>query len=323
MTFYRHIIKKAWEITWKFRFLWFFGLFTALLGNGGEYEIIVKTFGDEESAGLFPGLRTLADTGIFTMDGMRNVARTAATDPINFSIIIIVLLLTLAVGVFLIWLVIISQAALVNSSAKIIQNKKTAFRETLQSGISNFWPVFILNLFNRLIFSGIFVLLLIPIAVSLSLAAPLYVILFIILIPVSIFISFIIKYSIGYVVIKGQPLSAALKNGWKLFKENWLVSVEMALLLALINFALGLLAIFIVLVLSVPFLFLAAIFINFGSVAGFWLVALLGFAGFMILLFLAGAILATFQVSAWTGLFLELINKGGTSKIVRLFGKSE
>jgi peptidoglycan/LPS O-acetylase OafA/YrhL len=123
--------------------------------------------------------------------------------------------------------------------------------------------------------------------------------------------------------VKGQPLAISLRNGWKLFKENWLISIEMALLLALINLALGLLAIFIVLVLAVPFLFLAAIFIKFGSVAGFWLVALSGFASFMVFLFLAGAILATFQVSAWTGLFLELINKGGTSKIVRMFGKSQ
>ncbi len=323
MTFYRHIIKKAWEITWKFRFLWFFGLFAALLGNGGEYEIIMKTFGDDQSAGLFPGLKTLADTGIFTMQGLRNVAMTAATDPVNFFVVIVILLLTLAVGAFLVWLVIISQAALVNSSAKIIQNKKIAFREALQSGMNNFWPVFFLNLFNRLIFSGIFLLLLIPLVASLSLAAPIYVILFIIFIPASIFISFIIKYSIGYVVVKGQPLTISLRNGWKLFKENWLISIEMALLLALINLALGLLAIFIVLVLAVPFLFLAAIFIKFGSVAGFWIVALSGFGSFMVFLFLAGAILATFQVSAWTGLFLELINKGGTSKIVRMFGKSQ
>ncbi len=38
----------------------------------------------------------------------------------------------------------------------------------------------------------------------------------------------------------------------------------------------------------------------------------------LIMIILTGAALATFQISAWTGLFLELINKGGSSKIERV-----
>jgi hypothetical protein len=41
MSLYRSILKRAWEISWKFKYLWFFGLFAALLGNGGEFEIIL------------------------------------------------------------------------------------------------------------------------------------------------------------------------------------------------------------------------------------------------------------------------------------------
>ena len=44
MTLYRDIIKEAWQITWRRRFLWFFGLFAVLLGNGGEYEILFQNF---------------------------------------------------------------------------------------------------------------------------------------------------------------------------------------------------------------------------------------------------------------------------------------
>ncbi len=42
---YRPIFKKAWEITKQNRFLWIFGLFAALAGNGGIYEILFKGFG--------------------------------------------------------------------------------------------------------------------------------------------------------------------------------------------------------------------------------------------------------------------------------------
>ena len=42
ITLYRDIIKEAWYITWRRKFLWFFGLFAVLLGNGGEYEILIQ-----------------------------------------------------------------------------------------------------------------------------------------------------------------------------------------------------------------------------------------------------------------------------------------
>jgi len=321
MAFYRHIIKKAWEITWKSKYLWFFGIFTALLGNGGEYEIISRTFTDDGQTQLFPNLSTIASTGIFTLTGIKNIFKTAFADPVTFSIVLIILLVSLALAAFLVWLVVISQAALVSGSARIIQNKKTNFRDILQAGLGKFWPVFTLNLINRLILSGIFILLLVPVLLSFSLVSLTYIIAFVVLIPVAILISFIIKYSIGYVVVKGQGTIEAIGSGWALFKKNWLISIEMALLLALINLGLGILAILVILIIAIPFLFLAAVFLNFAVKAGFWLVIILGFLTFAVLLLATGAIIATFQVSAWTGLFLELINKGGVSKIVRIFSK--
>ena len=36
---YRSILKQAVNIAWKFKYLWFFGLFAALAGNGGIYNI--------------------------------------------------------------------------------------------------------------------------------------------------------------------------------------------------------------------------------------------------------------------------------------------
>jgi multisubunit Na+/H+ antiporter MnhC subunit len=321
MPFYRNILKKAWEITWKIRFLWFFGLFAALLGNGGEYEIISRTVGG--NAELFPNLKALINTGIFTSEGLRNAGRTAVRDPLGFSVIIGALIIGLALAAFLVWLVIVSQAALVNSSAKLILNKKTDLRDGLQSGKAKFWPVFFLNLANRIIFSGIFILLLLPIVMRFNIPVIAYIFSFVVFVPVSILISFIIKYSIAYAVVKGQRMLEAVANGWLLFRNNWLISVEMSLLLAVINLILGAAAIMALLVLAVPFVFLAAVFLNLGSILGFWLIVFFGLVFFIALLCLTGAALATFQISAWTGLFLELINKGGVSKIARLLSNEK
>ena len=39
---YRPILKKAWQITRKFKSLWFLGLFAAIFSGGGEFEILSR-----------------------------------------------------------------------------------------------------------------------------------------------------------------------------------------------------------------------------------------------------------------------------------------
>jgi hypothetical protein len=51
MTLYRSIFRQAWAITWQYKYLWFFGFFAALLGNGGEYEILSKGLRGDMSQG--------------------------------------------------------------------------------------------------------------------------------------------------------------------------------------------------------------------------------------------------------------------------------
>ena len=45
MSFYRNILKQAWKITWRNKYLWWLGIFAALLGNGGEFEILFNNAG--------------------------------------------------------------------------------------------------------------------------------------------------------------------------------------------------------------------------------------------------------------------------------------
>ena len=36
---------------------------------------------------------------------------------------------------------------------------------------------------------------------------------------------------------------------------------------------------------------------------------------------IVGAVLSTFNVASWTGLFVDLISKGGVAKLTRIVGK--
>ena len=130
---------------------------------------------------------------------------------------------------------------------------------------------------------------------------------FIVLVPLALAFSLLMNYSIAFVVIKDQKMLEALKNGWKLFKNNWLISVEMAFMLFLINF------LFTLVIMFVSYLFFI-IFINVFSLAMLPLGALV----LLLFILMAGCALTTFQITAWTDLFIKLRQNKISSHLERL-----
>jgi len=134
-------------------------------------------------------------------------------------------------------------------------------------------------------------------------------------------LSFIIKYAVAYTVIKDENCLLAIKSGWQLFLKNWLISLEMAFLLFVINFLVGLALILGLLVLAVPFVFLVIALSKLALVVNLWLFIVVAVALYIVVLVFVGSMLATFQIASWTSLFLELVSRGGTSKLTRLFNR--
>lgn len=320
MAFYRNILKQSWQLTWRNKYLWVLGVFAALLGNGGEFEILFNNAGANPGQALFPAWQRIVSTGVFSRHTLSNIGDLLKSDTLNMVLVLITCLLALAVFLFLIWLVIVSQAAVVNNSAAIIKQKSNNLRDGFNSGVLNFWPVLGLNvLIKAIIYLSLVAISLPAIYFSGSLSAKIfYILALIIMVPVAIVLSFIMKYAIAYVVISGSKISRALSQSWQLFKENWLISFEMAVILFFINLLVGLGIILAILTLAVPFLFLGLIFYYSFSAAGSWLIAVLAFACFIAIVILAGAALSVFQIASWTGLFMELDKKGGTAKLVRV-----
>ena len=327
MFLYRDILKQSIKLTWTYKYLWFFGLFAAWLEATGGYKIFVQGLNGEKSASFFNKSETIAETGIFSSNIFTNIAALFQTDTLAMITLLLVILIILALVVFLIWLTIISQVALVNNSAKLFASKISKIpkiNEGIMSGIANFWPVTGLNILSKLII-GLSVLMIgLPIflfsAQTGGLANYLFIILFIIFIPIAIIFSFVIKYAIAYVVIKGLSFIESIKAGWHLFTNNWLVSIEMALILFLTNFLVSLGILMAIMILAIPLLFLLLLFYKLLSIIGFWIILILGFF-ILLFVFMAGvASLTTFQISAWTKLFLELTSRGGASKLMRVIG---
>ncbi len=320
MPFYRNILKQAWELTWRNKYLWVFGVFAALIGNGGELEILFNNSGANPSQALFPAWQRMAATGVFRPGTLTNIGNLLKNDTLNMLIVLVTCLIILAVFLFVVWLVVVSQAALVNNTAAIIKQKKHNFKDGWQNGIINFWPVLGLNILVKVIIFAMLVAIGLPLVLwssnfNLNIF---YILALVIMAPVSIILSFIAKYAIAYVVVGKYKVGQAIGQSWQLFKDNWLVSFEMAIILFLINLLVGLAIVLAILVLAVPFLFLGLIFYYAFSLAGSWIIAVLAFASFLFIVVTMGAALAVFQIASWTGLFLELDKKRGVSKLVRV-----
>ena len=309
MTLYRNIIKSSWRMTLRHKYLWFFGLFAVLLGNGGEYELFFKSITSEErTESIWSGF--ISQIGL-NFDNLVNIGKRFWENPSLTFVILITYTFILAVFLFIFWMMSVSQIAIVNATARQARDKDHGMKIGLQKGIRHFWPVFSLNLIIKLL-----------IIVSLALLAMaqstlLYVFLFLIIIPLSISILFVIKYSIAYIIVRKEKMIDALVSGWALFRRNWIISLELAALLYLFTIVAGLFFMFLGFNIEKFFEVLVSVY---PKMSFYIFVVVMPMTLFMALAFI-GSLLAVFQTTAWTKLFLELDSKGAKSKIERVFSK--
>lgn len=309
---YRSVLKKAWEITKKCKYLWFFAFFAALLGNGGEYQIILKLFEQIGARQYFP-----VTSGVTHPAGsfFGNLYQTLSYSPKIFFLALISGTLILIFIGLVVWLIIISQILLIRGIGRHISGKKNDILGSIKFGKEKFIPILSINVISKfliLIFLGLIEL---PLASFLFtdiyrtkiIDKIFYILIFLAFISLSIIVSFVARYACAYVVLKNKELGESIKLGWELFVKNWVVSLEIALILFLINSAIGLLMMFIIMRIVLPLLLIMAIS---SSMFGLYWVAG-GIAILMSLLSLAalgviGIMIAMFQWASWIVLFEEL-----------------
>jgi hypothetical protein len=325
MPLYRQILKQAWNIAWKNKYLWFFGLFAAFLGNGGEYDFLIRFISGDSNRLFLLDWGKLTQTGVFSWKTFTNIAYLSANDPLTLILVFFVFVVVVVLSVFIVWLSVVSLIAIVNNSAQAFVLKRENFNLGLEAGMKKFWPVFWLSMISRLAIYSFFAFISLFISVAVSQSTNIgsfaYVLAFVVFMPLAIITSFIAKYAIAYVVVRNNKLFKALKNGWDLFCANWLVSTEMAFVLFFINFVVGLAVVLFLLTLFIPFALLLALAKQFAALFVSWFVSIVALIIFLFIVAAVGSWLAVFQISSWTKLFLELESNGVSSKIVRTVNK--
>ena len=300
---YRNVLKQALKITWRLKFLWFFGVFASVLLSGEEYDIIIRNFSTVTN--LEEWIRNLREN--FNTNYLTDIWQ-GFTGYFNNNIFsaIVVIFAILLIGAIVIFLIIASHAAIINATARFRRGEKVEFLDGFIIGGKKFWPLFRLNLLAKAILYGFLLGPGIPLAIIYLKSGQfvwlgiMSLITFLVLIPFNIFISFTTRYATIYVVLQGEKVWAAVKKSLILFRKNWLITLENATLVYAINFFISFFIVGTLVYSELPF-------------------TQVGYIIYFLITLYIGAVMATFQFSVWTELFSYLNEGSAVSKIIRLF----
>lgn len=302
---YGDILREAFQITWRNKFLWFFGFFVA--GAGGSVNVPSGGGGNPGGGpgGPLPG--DLSGIGRTLQDNLVLILVVAG---IAFLVIFLIFL----------FLSLISDAALAESVAAIHRGEGRRFGIAWRTGVSFLWRVLGLKLLLALI-SFAFVLLAglvagIPIAVvfvaSESTAARVttvvLAVLLVVLLLIVVFIPLAIigQWALRRAVVDNSGAVASIREAYRFFRRNlgkslliWLLQVGVMLGLG-IAFLIGL--VIVALPLAIPVILLAvAEYATAAIIVG----VAMGLI-FLAVIFVASGALGTFNHSYWTLSYLRL-----------------
>lgn len=320
---YRSVLGSAWTITKQHKKLWIFGFLAFLLSAGGEYQILTKIINEDYGYGVYNQMAS--GSTMMSWSFWSDLFRVCTTDPRTGLAVVMMIVLMAAVAFVILWICVKSEIALVKWTKTYLnsknKDKKASVWEEISTKDQKFWPVLGLDIATKIAITVLFSLLSLPLIFlyfkDSNFAILIYTLFFIVFLPLAISISLIIKYSVAGVVLEKQSFVNSLESGWKLFLDNWLVSLEMAILLFLINFFISLIGVFILSVVLLPIM-LALIIFNLAI--PLFLFVIVTFS----LLVVTAAALMTFQTSAWTILFLELKSTNTVkAKLERIFNKKD
>ena len=292
---YLDLVREAFEIARRNRYLWFYGLFAG--GVGFNFRVTFPTGSGDGSAGSSPSL----DPGVV-------IAIAAA-------VLVFVLILILLSA--------ISQGALADSVAALRRGERRSFGSAWRAGAASFWRVLGLGLLLGLIFLGTVLILILPVAavvtvllltsdnVGLIVAAAIVSAIpaLIALICAVVALGVLGQLAIRRLVLAHARVLESLRYGWGLLRHNFIPSGAMFLLQQAANFVASIVIVLAVLLLSLP----AIILLIAGTDGvGIAVAVLTGLIVIPLGLTAYGA-LGTFNHSLWTLTYLELMRRGWDS----------
>lgn len=318
MKLYKDVISQSWHFTTKHSQLWPLGLFAIfVVGNGGEIDRYLRYINAlvKDGSILNPDFWTQHAWFGFAQDCI-NLLTAGDSRMWLFTILFVLSALVVA------YMIVVAQAGLVYAAGR----DAVTFREAFREGQRHALQLLVLHMGTYLVIT-IFTLLFIALVTSINLQSSgeshnlLVVLGIVVLMPIVLGISFVARYASNYIVLHSMHVGNAVRSGWRLFTNNLLVTIEMAIIVMVFALLLNLALLFMTALVVAPYL--ATIFAADpdAMVVQYYNAAFIGAVVYALSTILFGSIFSTWQWSAWTLLFKRLQTEKHSSKLVRIFAK--
>ncbi|MDO8529189.1 MAG: hypothetical protein Q7S18_00795 [bacterium] len=288
---YLELIKKSLSITWKNKYLWWFGLFLSL-GSGLVFNFNIPGRGDWSKQ---PGIEGKI-TDFFARYW-------------GFVLAGIILLVILGIAFFIFRL--ISQAGIIKTLSKIDKNEKGNFREGFREGKRYFWKLLGLNLIIGFLTAGIFIILFVPVMFLFYLGSWVFGIValmlaILIFVPLIILASFLGKYACFYIILSDLKILPSIEKSYQIFRGNIFPSIIMALIFIPVSIILSLAILISLVLIGIIFLIPGIIFYLVLSYSGVYFILAIVLLVILILILLAGSVYQVFYQATWFLFFKEI-----------------
>ena len=285
------VLSRAWQIVWKHKVLWVFGIFAGCSrggggGGGGGGGSGIETGAQQP----FPELqRFFEQIGQWISD--------------NPWIIAVFVILILGLVVLSIFLGTIGRIGLIKGTYRAEQGaERFIFGELFSESMPYFWRVFGLSLLIGLLFLLIFLPLIFFGILTAGIGFLCIIPLLCILIPIAWAVTVVIEQANAAIVLEDLGIGDGLRRGWEVVRANIGTMILMALILFIGSAVVGI-------VLAIP-LIVAVFPLAIGFAAGAERVPLLTAgvccAVYLPILLLLNGILTAYIQSAWTLTYMRL-----------------
>ena len=316
---YRPILKKSISLAWKNKVLWIFGFFAAFLGGSSQYDVLINQFSQIRNSQFGFEQNFFASLGSVLQSNLVQTLVNIAKDTPSGSYIAIAVILVAVV--FFIWLTIISQASLLHSYTQTEEKGSFRLAESIKKANKNFWQLLFIIISTRTLAFLIFALAGIPLLLLIYQIVNSTAIftfgLFVIGSPLFIIFSIIAKFAFMYKTHDDLSWTQSLISAIKLFGGHWLISIEIAFILFVVNIIAGLGIFILFLILLVPFVLLGTALAQTTFAAAIPILAVFGLAFLVLLGIILGSAVSAYHQCSWALLFLKIRTKKRTAKIIR------
>ena len=291
------ILTRAWQITWKYKVLWIFGILAGCTnggGGGGGGSNSGYRFGPSDS-NLPPEMKQF-------FHQMENFVGWVEDNLWLFiAVMVLIFLVLMAISVFL---GTIGRIGLIKGSYEAEQGaEKLVFGELFSTSMPYFWRVFGLSFLIGMAFF-IVMMPIIFVGVLSVVGIACLVPIICLLIPIGVAVSIIVEQANRAIVLEDMSMLDGLKRGWEIAKSNVGPILVMALILFGIGLVLGIVIALPIFIIVFPTIFAFAM----GEGQSFTPLYLAGvcFCLYIPVAWLLNGILTTFTQSAWTLTYLQL-----------------